>query len=179
MGVGGVVGIIIGTIASCDGLDQVAAGVGVDVFLQTRRLNRNQIAVLVIPHGLCRFPQHGDVVKVGNIGIGVVCAGNTNGGDGFCRALGYNGGAEELPRIGKVRIEGHKILVIGIIGIGHRDTQTALLGIVRRVSEVVGVIRDRVCICPGGYHIGLGSRQVQRNILISLRTAILRIAHNF
>ena len=178
MAVGGVIVVGKGAVAAGDGLNQVTIGIGVGILGQAGGGYRHQIAICIIAHGLSDLSQQRDVVKEARICVALIGQGDTNlcySAGGF---LGHNGGAGKLPLIADVGVEGNIVPFGGAIRIGDGRPKAAFLGHIVRTVQLTGVIRDSVGLGPAGENIGLGSRQIQRDVLVGIGAALLRVTHN-
>lgn len=142
--------------------------VGVLILVKTCGGDRYQLAVGIILHGLSHFPQQGNVVKVTIVGITLIGQRDPDPLHGFGRLLGNDADTGELPLVADVRIEGDVMSLGGTVGISDRGTQAALLGDIVRIIQFAGIIRNRVGSRPAGENIGLGTWQIQSDVLISV-----------
>ena len=141
-------------------------------------LHRHQLPVLVVLHRLRHFLGQGQIVKIRHVPVPFVGADHTDAlhlGVGLLRHNGQ-GGILPLPHI---RVEGHIVILLAVVAIGHLRSQTKLLVLVpgcRILSfRLLLVIWHRVRFCPPGQHIALPGL-VYRNLLIP---AALRICVSY
>ena len=179
VGIGSVVGVGEGAVAAGNGLDQVSTGIGILVLVKTRRGDRDQLSVGVILHGLSHFPQQGNVVEVAIVGIAFISQRDPNLLHGFSGLFGNNADTGELPLIADIRIEGDVMSFCSAVRIGNSGTQTALLGNIVRIVQFTGIIRNCVGSRPARKDIGLGTGQIQSDVLISVGAGAQRIAGDF
>lgn len=124
--IGGIVGVAVSSASAGDRFDQVSAGIGVCVGGKPGSGDGDQIAVIVILHGLGRFPDQGNVVKIRDIRVFLVPQNNTDPFHGACGMLWDDGIAYKLP-VCQIRVEGDIIYFLGIVRKIQRQPQTALL----------------------------------------------------
>ena len=150
------------------------AVVGDSLVVQTRGGGTGGIAVIVVGGGLGSFQHQGDVIEVSDVGIGLIDAGNLNGGNRLS-CVRDNREAGELPS-GDIRVEGNIVIVLGIVAVGDHRPETELLGMVVGIGGAeIDIIRHGVCLSPAGEDIGLGAGE---RYIDGLRGVGVKVLHS-
>ena len=153
-----VVGVFEGTAAPGDGFDEVAAGIGAGFLGGSGGFHGDQIAVLVIFHGLGGFSHQGNIVEICRIAVALVGADHPDGFHLGIRLFGHDSQGGILPIL-HVRVEGDVVVLGAIIRVGENGPEAELLLLILGRGVVPGggghVIRYGIRLGPAGQHVGL------------------------
>jgi len=162
--IGGIIGIIEGTVAAGDLLDEVIVGIVLGSFVcQICGSYRYQVALVVILHSLSLFPDQGDVVEMGGVDVVFVQALDLDGFHGLFRLFRDHGHAAELPGL-NIRAEGQEVLLGLAVAVGDLRHQAAILC---DIVGHLGGIGGRIRLDPAGENIGFRAGKLHIHGLVN------------